>query len=824
MDDVLIFIIIMLVFVVFAFVLVSMILLIKIMLKLNNVLKTQNEKSGDSIKLSEILKLLRSQKVTKEPQVVEIEKNPKFIKSKKNKVVKEEKVQSFEPKVNEIKTTDKAKKISNKMVYFDKPQKINEVEENEPSKIQSILLGIWNWIIVGDEYRQKDVSFEYAIAVTWLLRSAIIMIVTGAGFLLKYSIENSFLGPAGRVTLSLLFGIVMLISGIKLLKGKYHTIAQGLIGGAIAIFYFSSFASFSMYHLVSVNIAFALMIFVTITSAVLAIKLNSLLVAILGTIGGYFTPIALSTGSGNIFALFAYMLMLGIGVLVVAKYKRWKLLNALSFISNYLIFFIALEEMYDKTKHFPTAMTFAVLYFVLFSAITVIYNLINKEKVTVLELIGMFANVAIFFPTSYVLINSLYPKEYIAIVSLGLALFYISGVLVFIKRNVQDKSLLIFMIGFASFFVTITIPLIFSNALLTPAWAIQAFIFLWMSSKLRNSFLRKLAYTVYGIAFLRLMSYDLNHSFIDIETVNYFPEMTSRFITFGFIIISVVLGYRVLKSETKDVVFRNNISNIKIDEKSNSIVSFFIWTAGILAFIYLHFEFYYLCREFYNPLHIPMMSAIWIVAIVFMIKKLASTGNKIFKTASILLLAGIVIKLFVYDLVVWDLSVNYLVYGNVYSLEYSLMRLLDFVPMIAIGFYSYTLMFKNKIDGYKIFASFALGLLFIYLSLELNTFLHFYNSNFRPGGISILWSIFAISTIFFGIKKHLKVLRYTGLILFTICVFKIFLSDLNKLDSLYRIIAFMVLGVIVLIGAFLYAKFKESFVIQDNNTEDKDEK
>jgi uncharacterized membrane protein len=41
--------------------------------------------------------------------------------------------------------------------------------------------------------------------------------------------------------------------------------------------------------------------------------------------------------------------------------------------------------------------------------------------------------------------------------------------------------------------------------------------------------------------------------------------------------------------------------------------------------------------------------------------------------------------------------------------------------------------------------------------------------------------------------------------------FKVFLSDLASLDQFYRIIAFILLGVLTLSGAFLYLKYRQTF-------------
>ncbi len=112
----------------------------------------------------------------------------------------------------------------------------------------------------------------------------------------------------------------------------------------------------------------------------------------------------------------------------------------------------------------------------------------------------------------------------------------------------------------------------------------------------------------------------------------------------------------------------------------------------------------------------------------------------------------------------------------------------------------------DKLAGWLV-----LGLAFVFLSLELNTFLSQFVPALRPGGISILWSLFALGLIVGGIHKKTGSLRFTGLGLFTVVGLKVFFFDLANLDQFYRIVAFILLGVLILTGAFLYLKYRQTF-------------
>ena len=67
-----------------------------------------------------------------------------------------------------------------------------------------------------------------------------------------------------------------------------------------------------------------------------------------------------------------------------------------------------------------------------------------------------------------------------------------------------------------------------------------------------------------------------------------------------------------------------------------------------------------------------------------------------------------------------------------------------------------------------------------------------------------------------GIIKNVRPVRFTGLAIFLIATIKVIAFDLRSLDPLYRIIAFIVLGIALLGGAFVYIRFEN--ILNGNST------
>jgi uncharacterized membrane protein len=75
--------------------------------------------------------------------------------------------------------------------------------------------------------------------------------------------------------------------------------------------------------------------------------------------------------------------------------------------------------------------------------------------------------------------------------------------------------------------------------------------------------------------------------------------------------------------------------------------------------------------------------------------------------------------------------------------------------------------------------------------------------------ISVVWTVYGGGMLTFGIARRSRLLRLMGLLLLCLTIFKVFLFDLSSLERLYRIISFIVLGLILLAVSFLYQRYRQ---------------
>ena len=115
---------------------------------------------------------------------------------------------------------------------------------------------------------------------------------------------------------------------------------------------------------------------------------------------------------------------------------------------------------------------------------------------------------------------------------------------------------------------------------------------------------------------------------------------------------------------------------------------------------------------------------------------------------------------------------------------------------------------QNEQNALGIFAVAINVYALIALSLELWDYFGHAGS---PGlaqhlALSLLWMGYATGLILLGSNQDSSLLRWQALVLFGIAVTKVFLYDSSFLDRFYRIISFIVLGLILVVVSFLYQR------------------
>jgi len=154
----------------------------------------------------------------------------------------------------------------------------------------------------------------------------------GLVFFVKYSFDNNLVPPELRVALGFLAGLGLVAGGAFLQRKDYRVTAQTLCATGVVVLYATTYACRSIYHFQFFQgvPSFALMALITTTAFLLAVRMQAQVVAILGMLGGFLTPVLLSTGVNNPVGLFTYIALLDAGLVAVAMHRRWHYLVPLA--------------------------------------------------------------------------------------------------------------------------------------------------------------------------------------------------------------------------------------------------------------------------------------------------------------------------------------------------------------------------------------------------------------------------------------------------------------------------------------------------------------
>ena len=176
----------------------------------------------------------------------------------------------------------------------------------------------------------------------------------GIAFFIKYSFEHNLIPPELRIAIGFVAGAGLVVGGLLLKRKENAVTAQTLCATGILVLYAVTFACRAYYHFAFFGLipTFLLMTLITAVAFLLSVRLNAIVVAVLGIAGGFLTPILLSTNQDNPLGLFGYVALLDIALLALAVRQRWNGLPILGAIGTVLMQFAWVGAFFVSEKYF----------------------------------------------------------------------------------------------------------------------------------------------------------------------------------------------------------------------------------------------------------------------------------------------------------------------------------------------------------------------------------------------------------------------------------------------------------------------------------------
>jgi uncharacterized membrane protein len=215
-----------------------------------------------------------------------------------------------------------------------------------------------------DDWEPQE-SLESRVGLNWINRVGAITLTLGAAFFFKYAIDNDWIGPTGRILLGVLAGAMLCAFGFRSWRQTESTFAQGVTASGLAVLYLSFWASFSLYHLTPALFAFSLMVAVTILGGAFAWLYGSQALGVLSYMSGLSAPFLTSSGEYLPWFLTLYLAVLGACWLFFARRQNWNGLEWAAAAGAFLPFLPVLNDLQPGDRK-PVGTAWLLLQYAIF--------------------------------------------------------------------------------------------------------------------------------------------------------------------------------------------------------------------------------------------------------------------------------------------------------------------------------------------------------------------------------------------------------------------------------------------------------------------------
>jgi uncharacterized membrane protein len=614
-----------------------------------------------------------------------------------------------------------------------------------------------------------------------------VVILVAAALFLKWAFDNEYLGPAARVGVGVVGGLLMLLAGLLLhRRADVPYLSEGLAGGGLGCLYLSLFAAHALYGLVGPATAFTSMFAVTLLGTVVAVLTGRLSTAVLAVLGGLLTPVLLLVERPDERNLLAYLLVLDVLVLLVARFRTWPTLTQLAWGGSALLLLQALWGVPQAPHPLARLLLLSAL-FLVFLAAPLFRERATGHRGQPIDLILVVANAAGYFWAVYFTLEATRPGLE-APWAVGLAVLYRLVSSDYGSRVSDDPAPVLVHEGVSWTFLTLAIPLALDTQWVTLAWAVEGVMLLWFASRVPTPVAAWGGLAALLLAFSRAVAFDRYWS-ADIVPVWNLTFLVHLLVV-GALVAGGWLGGRVAPEERLQPPPR--------------IVQGVLWATSVVTLAVLFWR---------EP------TGLWPATLLtFEIVAVAWLGRGSTSPAFVVAIPFLALVLIV-RVVLADDDLARAAAGSVLSLPF-LSRVGACLGMgLAGGFLARSPGASARLVGRIVSGGAGLVLLFV-LSLAWTRYQGALESGAGAAGrrlvgdvgwrvqvgLSVLWTVYAALAVAWGFARRNPAIRYAALTLLGLTVFKVFAVDFAAAKTSLRILSFLVLGIVLLLVSLVYQK------------------
>jgi len=659
-------------------------------------------------------------------------------------------------------------------------------------------------------FLREHPDLEKFIGENLINKVGIAVLVLGIAFFVKYAIDQNWIAEAGRVAIGLGCG-ALLVTLAHYLRRNYRAFSSVLAGGGIAVFYTTIAFAFHEYQLIPQTPAFLLMVGVTAFGVGLSVLYDSRALAVIAALGGFATPFLVSTGEGNYVVLLTYLCILNGGLLSLAFFKRWPLVNLLAFAGTVLIVggWIALKVDNQSGIRFLLAFTLISILYVLFLGMNLVYPIRYKLAFRAADLLQLLALAAAYYAAGMTLLSYVDEGAYRGLFTIGTGLLHLALAWYCLRHENTDRNLLYLLIGLTLTFGTLAVPVQLEGHAITLFWSAEFVLLYWL---FRRSGIRLFRISSFLLMILAMGSLLLDWMLVPQQGLwLLFGSMRGLVTNIVAAGAFAVFTYLVLQPEAK------------APEPLQRLLS---WTGACLtaliaylsAIASVNWYFYGL-----NGYEIPNVYHRMITAGAALLLG-ALLRRRRLPEAAVLQLGLTALSLVFYlssqhllDALRTEVQAGRatVLHGGAHLLASALYGLLLF-RTVKVAQYDHALAGSRNALSWALSAA-----IILFISLDAG---HLYTYLFGGGNeiaakaqygraaMTILWGLCSFTLMGIGMRQRVRTLRIISLSLFLLALLKLFFYDLNGVSEGGKIAAFILLGALLLTVSFMYQRLKKLLI------------
>jgi hypothetical protein len=669
------------------------------------------------------------------------------------------------------------------------------------------------------KWLQDNPDIEKFIGENLINKIGISILVLGIAFFVKYAIDQEWINKIGRVCIGLLCGVILVWLANRLRK-NYHAFSSVLVGGSLTVFYFTIAFAFHQYHLISQGAAFGIMVVITIFAVLISILYDRIELGILATVGGFITPFLVSQGEGNWFALFSYLSILNAGLIVLAYYKRWRVINFIAFFFTQIIYLGWLISK-SGSPHFnyTGVFVFGLIFYLMFLVMNIIHHVIRASQLKAFDFIILLSANLCFFGAGIYLIQESGVPQYGGLFTASLGIVNLVLAYLFFKRSGADKKFIYLLIGLTISFISMAAPVQLKGHYITLFWSAEIVVLLWLYQK---SFISLLKITVLLVTALMLISLLMDWSFVYAESPLIYPVLFNKgWITGVCSALSLFLVFRLLRKEA-DLFYIRPVSNQRLRNIYLVGSVILLYTSGAL-------EIYY---QFLNRIpdtgleviYLQLYSTLFVVVLLTVLPRVQIKIHPVLPVV----LSFVVLAMYLLNISLVHGTEQVILFSGNHKAFFT-GSWLGAVFLFVLIWNMIQIIRKNPETFSRVLphltwviavicvmiCSAEIGNLFVWMNYTDKTSVSPAEASYEKAGLTVVWAISSFIMIWTGMKYRYKPLRITALVLFGITLVKLFMFDIRDITPGGKILAFILLGALLLIISFMYQRLKK-IIIDDS--------